>query len=254
LLAATRKAEDHDRQSSPHETYYVDYVDYTDYAHQSISQDCSHAHIPASLKSDAASHLSATTEDLLFQQHDVQVTQDERVDDAHVVINRNQRNHFDLACSQIEQKAGNNTQYLNNESAGKARASPCAHDKKHCPHHPHARWVRYDPSGQAWCDKMDCWDCYRLMKIGEALDYRPLSNYTGGIVTIGQGREAWSSFVTSQGSFAVLTATQYVIELCKRLRLEVPDLSGEVKRLVKAGEKTIDVLPTATEVHRLHIL
>jgi hypothetical protein len=46
--------------------------------------------------------------------------------------------------------------------------------------------------------------------------------------------EAWSSFVTSQGSFAMLTATHYAIDLCKTLGLEVPDLSGEVKRLVAA--------------------
>jgi hypothetical protein len=72
------------------------------------------------------------------------------------------------------------------------------------------------------------------MKIGEALDHRSLSKYTRGIVTIGQGMEAWSSFVTSQGSFAMLTATHYATDLCKTLGLEVPDLSGEVKRLVAA--------------------
>jgi hypothetical protein len=76
---------------------------------------------------------------------------------------------------------------------------------------------------------------YRLMRIGEALDYRSLSHYTRGIVSVGQSIEAWSSFVTTQGSFAVLTATQYAIDLCKSLRIEVPELSGEVRRLVKAG-------------------
>jgi hypothetical protein len=79
---------------------------------------------------------------------------------------------------------------------------------------------------------MDCWDCYRLMKIGETLGYRPLAEYTRGIVKLEQGMEAWSSFVTFQGSFGVLTATQYAIDLCKALAVEVPDLSGEVKRLV----------------------
>ncbi len=81
---------------------------------------------------------------------------------------------------------------------------------------------------------MDCWDCYRLMKIGEALDYRSLSKYTRGIVKLEQGIEAWSSFVITQVSFKVLTATQYAIDLCKTLGVEVPDLSGEVKRLVPA--------------------
>ena len=74
------------------------------------------------------------------------------------------------------------------------------------------------------------------MKIGKALDYWPLSKYTRGIVTVEQGIEAWSSFVTSQGSFAVLTATQYAIDLCKALGVEVPDLSGEVQNLVSAWE------------------
>jgi len=73
------------------------------------------------------------------------------------------------------------------------------------------------------------------MKIGEAPDYRPLSKYTRGIVTVEQGIEAWSSFVTSQGSFAVLTATEQAIAFCKTLGVEVPDLSGEVKRLVSSG-------------------
>ena len=83
---------------------------------------------------------------------------------------------------------------------------------------------------------MSCWDCYRLMKIGEALGYRPLSKYTRGIVKLEHGIEAWSSFVTIQGSFGVLTATQYAIDFCKALGVEVPDLSGEVKRLVSAWE------------------
>ncbi len=78
---------------------------------------------------------------------------------------------------------------------------------------------------------MECWDCYRFMKIGEALGYRPL---VGPTSTIGQGIAAWSSFVTSQGSFAVVTATQQAIELCKASSIEVPDLSVEVPRLVSA--------------------
>jgi hypothetical protein len=28
-----------------------------------------------------------------------------------------------------------------------------------CLHHPHERLVRFDPAGQAWCDRLDCWDC-----------------------------------------------------------------------------------------------
>ena len=62
--------------------------------------------------------------------------------------------------------------------------------RKRCPHHLHAQLVRFDPAGQAWCDKLDCWDCYRLMKIGEALDYRCLLDQ-GRKAVIDQGMTAW---------------------------------------------------------------
>ena len=32
--------------------------------------------------------------------------------------------------------------------------------RNRCPHHPYAQLVRFDPAGQAWGDKMDCWDCF----------------------------------------------------------------------------------------------
>jgi len=62
--------------------------------------------------------------------------------------------------------------------------------RKRCPHHLHAQLVRFDPAGQAWCDKLDCWYCYRLMKIGEALDYRCLLDQ-GRKAVIDQGMTAW---------------------------------------------------------------
>ena len=92
--------------------------------------------------------------------------------------------------------------------------------------------MRFDPAGQAWCDKLACWDCYRLMKIGEALEYRCLTDL-GGKVVIDQGMAAWSAFVLSQRAFLVVVATEKAIALCKALDIEVPDLSGEVKRLVE---------------------
>jgi len=179
-----------------------DYVDYTDYADVSIPSNISHPY-KAPPQADASLQPSSAPEA-----------------------------HF----SQSEGVQGDIALHLNDASSGKARAGPLAPGKKRCPHHPHARWIRFDPSGQAWCDHMDCWDCYRLMKIGEALDYRPLSKYTRGIVALEQGIDAWSSFVTSQGSFAVLSATEHAIAFCKALGLEVPDLSGEVQRLVSAWE------------------
>jgi len=103
--------------------------------------------------------------------------------------------------------------------------------KNRCPHHLHARQVRFDPAGQAWCDRLDCWDCYRLMKIGEVLGYRCLTDQ-GGQRLINQSMPAWAVFVRSQRPFMVVVATQQAIALCQALRVEVPDLSGEVTRLV----------------------
>jgi hypothetical protein len=104
--------------------------------------------------------------------------------------------------------------------------------RNRCPHHPYAQLVRFDPAGQAWCDKMDCWDCYRLMKIGEALEYPCLTDAVGKVV-IDQGISAWSNYVLSQRAFLVVVATEQAIVLCKAMGIEVPDVSGEVKRLVE---------------------
>ena len=125
-------------------------------------------------------------------------------------------------------------------AAGRAstteEASPAPLSKNHCPRHPHARWVRFDPSGQAWCDKLDCWDCYRLMKIGEALDYRCLTDL-GGRVVIAQGIAAWSAFVVTQRVFLVVVATERAKEICKMLGMEVPDLSEEAQHLVEVDPR-----------------
>jgi hypothetical protein len=215
---------------------YTDYVDYTDYANESVSAYWPQTYEPDASLAGAFLQCLPEAGDPLTEKEDIQGAQDHQVDYADAVINRNHRNQSDLqhsqATLQVERREGDSDLDTIASSPGKARASPFARSKKRCPHHPHAQWIRFDPSGQAWCDRMDCWDCYRLMKIGEALDYRPLSEYTRGIVTLEQGIEAWSSFVTSKGSFAVLTATQYAIDFCKTLTVEVPDISSEVQRLV----------------------
>jgi hypothetical protein len=92
--------------------------------------------------------------------------------------------------------------------------------------------VPFDPSGQAWCDKMDCWDCFRLMKIGEALEYRCLTDL-GGKVVIEEGMASWSAFVLASRAFLIVVATEEAIAMCKALDIEVPDVSDEVKRLVE---------------------
>ncbi len=103
-------------------------------------------------------------------------------------------------------------------------------EKLRCMHHPQERRVRFDPTGQAWCDRMDCWDCYRLMRIGEALGYLCLID-RGGQRLIEQGQDAWSRFVRTQRAFLVVVATEEALMVCNRLEIAVPDLSGEVSRL-----------------------
>jgi hypothetical protein len=245
-ISTTTQASDDVGQSSPTWIDYddysggVDYSDYADYANESVSAYWPKTHEPNPPPTDVSLQYLPEAEDLLTERGDIQDAQDHRTDYADGVINRNHRNQSDLqhsqATLQVEKRECDSALHANDSSPGKARASPFVQSKKRCPHHQHARWIRFDPSDQAWCDKMDCWDCYRLMKIGEALDYRPLAKYTRGIVKLEQGIEAWSSFVTLQGSFAVLTATQYAIDLCKAVGIEVPDLSGEVKRLVSVQE------------------
>ena len=194
-MSATTQASDHVEQSSP---TCIDYVDYTDYADVSIPSNISHPY-KAPPQADASLQPSSAPEV-----------------------------HF----SQSEGVQGDIALHLNDASSGKARAGPLAPGKKRCPHHPHARWIRFDPSGQAWCDHMDCWDCYRLMKIGEALEYRCLTDL-GGKVVIDQGMAAWSAFVLSQRAFLVVVATEKAIALFKAMGIEVPDVSGEVKRLME---------------------
>ena len=70
------------------------------------------------------------------------------------------------------------------------------------------------------------------MKIGEALEYRCLTDLCGKVV-IDQGMAAWAAFVPSQRAFLVVVATEQAIVICKALDIEVPDVSDEVKRLVE---------------------
>jgi hypothetical protein len=143
---------------------------------------------------------------------------------------RHQRNH----CNQFsEQSAIGGVHDAPSDERGTStqeEQKDAPLDRNRCPHHPHARLVRFDPSGQAWCDKMDCWDCFRLMKIGEALEYRSVAD-VGGKVVIEEGIAAWSTFVRSQRAFLVVVATEQAIALCKTMEIEVPDVSGEVKQL-----------------------
>src|SRR5260370_14161854 len=69
------------------------------------------------------------------------------------------------------------------------------------------------------------------MKIGEALDYRCLTE-CGGKLLIEQGMEAWAAYVRTQRAFLVTWAIQEALALCRTLGVQEPELSGEEKRLV----------------------
>jgi hypothetical protein len=148
------------------------------------------------------------------------------------VINRNQCNQLDVSEPSLDIR--DKLPCKGDQGAGTQRGE-ASFQRSRCPHHPRARMVRFDPAGQAWFDRLDCWDCYRLMKIGEALKYRRLTEQ-GGKLLIEEGREAWATYVRTQRAFLVSWATQEAVELCRGLGIQKPELSGEVKRLVETSE------------------
>src|SRR6266516_1787270 len=180
-----------------------DYVDYGDY-----SDD---AHVRSHLSSAKACNLlEATTANEALESFSMRVDvgerQQESSKDELTIINGhhhhhrnqcNQRNQFQQQTSTVGVRDGSSVEAGTTIQEEQNEASV---DKNRCPHHPHAQLVRFDPSGQAWCDKMDCWDCFRLMKIGEALAYRCVTDL-GGKMVIEEGIAAWSTFVCTQRAF-----------------------------------------------------
>lgn len=216
----------------------TDYVDDADYDNAHTASTLSESAGPLPLSQGSALLQGLPPAETTSTTADVQQGKDDVRDDC---TNCNQRHH----CNQRNQPATDDPEQVltsgsrsNGESEERYEVptqNGTEHprlNKQRCPHHPHARWVRFDPSGQAWCNKMDCWDCYRLMKIGEALDYCQLLVRPGSTFSIDVGINAWSMFVTAQTSFAVLTATQQALALCKTRGVEEPDLSIEYQRLV----------------------
>lgn len=92
--------------------------------------------------------------------------------------------------------------------------------------------VRFDSAGQAWCDRLECWDCYRLTKIGEALYYRCLLEW-GGKRLIEQGMEAWATYARTQRTFLVKWAIKEALRLYRIQGIEEPDPTGEMNKQVK---------------------
>ena len=211
---------------------YVDYTDYDDYA--DYTSDDSFTEVCHRSEGTGVHQVQKS----ISVREDVDERQQGHDQREHTVINRHQCNH----CNQCNQRnhIHEPTAAVGVRDASSDREDNAAREEQTdaflqrncCLHHPRAQLVRFDPAGQAWCDKMDCWDCYRLMKIGEALDYRCLTD-RGGKVVIEQGMAAWSAFVLTQRALVVVVATEQAIARCKAMGIEVPDVSDEVKRLVE---------------------
>ena len=203
----------------------TDYVDYSDYADD--GDDTSAGSFMEACHRAEAAATQAIGQSLPVCKDEAMVPQERHQQDtaAISVINRHQ-----MPASRPSVEVQCLIPYVDNTAS--AEHNDASLQRNHCPHHPHARLVRFDPTGQAWCDRMDCWDCYRLMKIGEALGYCCVTD-RGGQRLIDLGMEAWNAFVLSQRPFLVMSATQEAIALCKSQGVEVPDLSGEVQHLVK---------------------
>src|SRR5258708_35428819 len=229
------RGDDHDGTSQCYETDYSDYSDYTDYGKDTPADS-----FTKERALDEAAALQDGMKSITLCKHEALLQGDRHQQEPAVisvidVINRNQRNQ----CNQlhVSEPPVDVQDILPREGDHTARTeqNEASLQWKRCPHHPRAQMVRFDPAGQAWCDRMDCWDCYRLMKIGEALGYHRLTD-RGGKRLIDEGMEAWAAFVPTERAFAVTWAIQEALALCQVLGIEEPELSGEVKRLVGGTE------------------
>jgi AAA domain len=224
--------DDHDGTPQNDATDYVDYSDYADYGNDTPADSFTKERTldEAIVEQEEMKSITHCKHEALLQEDLHQ--QETAVISVINVINRNQRNQ----CNQL---------HVSEPPVDVQDLLPCEVDHtarteqneaslqwKRCRHHPRAQMVRFDPAGQAWCDRMDCWDCYRLMKVGEALSYRCLTD-RGGKRLIDEGMEAWAAFVLTERAFAVTWATQEALTLCRVLGIEEPELSSEVKRLVE---------------------
>ena len=206
----------------------IDYVDYSDYA--DYADDTPHDSFAEICRLSVAPTAHETLESISVRE-DVAERQQEHKQRELTVINRNHRNQRNQNHKQTSAVGARDACSYEADNTAWEEQKVTAIQRNCCPHHPHVQLVRFDPAGQAWCDKLDCWDCYRLMKIGEALDYRCLTDQ-GGKVVIDQGVTAWSAFVISQRAFLIVVATGQAIAMCNEMGIEMPDLSGEVKFLV----------------------
>ena len=224
--------DDHDGTTRSDETDYADYVDYADYSDDTPAGPCTKEGNPGeapALLEPGESITVCKDGPILQGECHLQETAVINVINRNQCHQRNQRNQLHGSVPPVDVQEVLPCEADQRARAEQREASP---QRNRCPHHPRAQMVRFDPAGQAWCDRMDCWDCYRLMKIGEALDYRCLKE-RGGKLLIEQGMEAWAAYVLTQRAFLVTWAIQEALALFRALGIQEPELSGEVKLLIQ---------------------
>jgi AAA domain-containing protein len=209
-----------------------DYTDYTDYGIDTSATSFTKKPAP-----DDAAIGQQGMKSIKPGQHEVPSHEDHHQQELVVisginVINRNQCNQLHVLEPSLDMR--DTLPCEGNQSIG-TMPGEVSLQRNRCPHHPRARMVHFDPAGQAWCDRQDCWDCFRLMKIGEALKYRRLTE-RGGKLLIEEGMEAWAAYVRTQRAFLVAWVTEEALALCRALGIQEPELSGEVQRLVETPE------------------
>jgi len=174
---------------------YVDYSDYVDYADYTIGDS-------SPKESNLTESVAVHRVEELISMHEgaVERQQEQReppVNNDHQRNHCNQCNHRNQNQEQIGVSAAREVQDASSDGTdniAQKEQQEANLQRERCLHHPHAHLLRFDPAGQAWCDKLECWDCYRLMKIGEALEYRCLTDLAGKVF-IDQGMASWSAFV-----------------------------------------------------------
>ena len=210
-------------------TFPFDYTDYADATDYGIDTSGESATSEGPLNGVANVEVGMASIPLCTDRARLQEEDHQQAPAVITVINRNQCNQLTASERPVEVQGVPHNEANQGTATVPVEATP---PNNRCPHHPRARMVRFDPAGQAWCDRLDCWDCFRLMKIGEVLEYRRLTE-RGGKLLIAEGMEAWATYVRTQRAFLIAWATQEALALCRALCILEPDLSGEVKHLIE---------------------
>ncbi len=126
----------------------IDYTDYTDYAHDRDSTETFDTHEPAPPPIDASLQHASIPADSLNETEEMQQYKDNRDVAVINVINCNQRNQLEATSPQVmrqvEKIESDVPVGATDEPAEKGQIKVSSTNKNRCPHHPHARWIRFE--------------------------------------------------------------------------------------------------------------